>query len=107
MSRTTYLAVALAAGVLAAPAWAQGPKGPKTKDPFKLSPDTVYFHKTGTETTLVRTVNLHRVGQPGDTISFSVAASTDSGGNWLSVTPSARTVPAELRLTATPGTLGL
>jgi len=106
MPYTRLLAGAVAAAVLAAPTWALGPKGSKTKDPFKISPDMVYFNKTGNETTLVRTVSLHRVGPPGEAIKFTAAASTDAGGNWLSVSPTSGTIPAELTLTAVPGSLG-
>lgn len=107
MSLTRTLAGIAAAVALSASAFAQGNhRGPKVKEPFKLSPDTVYFNKTGMETSLVRTVSLHRVGQPGASLKFTAAASTDSGVNWLSVTPASGNIPAELKLTATPGTLG-
>jgi len=54
----------------------------------------------------VRTVSLHRVGPPSAVIQFTAVASTDSGGNWLAVSPAAGAVPTDLVLTATPGTLG-
>ncbi len=107
MSYIRILVGALAAAVLIAPVWADDDdhKGPKSKDPFKISPDTVYFNKTGTETTLVRTVSLRRVGPRSDAIQFTAVPSTDIG-NWLGVSPVSAAIPAELKLTATPGTLG-
>jgi len=43
----------------------------------------------------------------GSGINFTAAASTTSGGSWLTVTPTSGTTPATLTVSANPGSLGV
>ncbi len=92
---------------------AQGPppgKGPDNKGPddknqkWIVKPDTVFFIKTGNETTLTRTVNVQRTGPPsGGAVNATLQVTSVSGGAWLAAGPLAN---GKLTLTATPGSLG-
>jgi len=46
------------------------------------------------------------VGSNGTALTFSVSANTTSGGNWISVTPSSGTTPANLSISVNPSELG-
>src|SRR6266545_2479375 len=76
-------------------------KGPGGK--IEISPDAVNFVKAGSETVLSRSVNVHRTGPPGASIAFTAAAS--SSGNWLAVSPTAGSIPMNVTVTATPGSM--
>ncbi len=81
-----------------------GGKGPDDGGKWSVKPDTIYFVKTGNETTLTRTVNVKRNGPPGGpAISVAVQVTSVSGGNWLAAGTLAN---EKLPLTATPGSLG-
>ena len=105
MNRSYSILILLA---FAASLLGQGPppgKGPDNKNQkWIVKPDTVFFIKTGNETTLMRTVNVHRTGPPsGGAVTITVQVTNVSGGAWLAA---GSVVNDKLTLTATPGTLG-
>jgi uncharacterized protein (TIGR03437 family) len=78
-------------------------EGPSQR--LQVAPDTVYLDKVGNETVLSRTVKVMRTGPPGAALTFTASVTTSSGAAWLAVNPASGTVPSDLTITGTPGTL--
>src|SRR5438067_8963304 len=99
-SRLNSALVAFVVAVLPGLMQAEGPQ-----QGIHIAPDTVYLDKVGNQTVLNQTVKVIRTGPPGATLTFTASVSTSSGGTWLAVTPASSTVPSDLTITGTPGTL--
>src|SRR5216684_3990274 len=70
--------------------------------PLAISPASLSFTTTGTAPQSASlSINSGREGVALG--SFSAAASTNSGGNWLAVSPATGSGPSTLTVTATPG----
>lgn len=85
---------------------AQGPPnspGTGLRSRLVLSPSVVVFNKTGSETTLTRTVDVRLPGLQAGLVTVTTSITEITGGvNWLSVGAIAG---GKLALTATPGSL--
>jgi hypothetical protein len=73
-----------------------------TKPNLTSTPTSLTFNASGSTAVAPQTL---AIASSGAALSFTAVASTTTGGNWLTVTPSAGTTPASLSVTATAGTL--
>ena len=71
--------------------------------PFSASPNSLTFN-FGTGATVSQNQQLTIGGATGGT--FTATASTNTGGNWLSVNPNSGTTPESLSVSVNPSTLG-
>ncbi len=99
MKRLYLAATALGSFWLAA----QGPPPGRGPNQLRVTPETVYFVKGGSETTLTQSVQVRVTGPGNPALSVTTSVAAISGGNWLTAGAlSGDTLP----LTATPGALG-
>lgn len=70
-----------------------------------VRPDSLFFRQTGANAPAPQQLAIS-AGHNGTLASFTAAASTSSGGNWLSVTPTAGNGPGNISVSVNTGGLG-